>query len=377
MTLLELLPRPPGYHLDWRALGEAYAWVRAMDDCAQDPQWHAEGDVGTHTRMALEVLLTLPSWRALNEQDRQTAALAVLLHDVAKPSCTRTDDDGRITSRGHSRRGALAARRMLWEMGLELAQREQIASLVEWHQVPYFLVERDDAERLAITVSQSARGDLLALISEADARGRTCEDGRRLLDNIALFVEQMRDLDCWDRPYAFASDHARFLFFQSPGRSRHAPAFDDTRSEVTVLAGLPGAGKDHWIAEHGGDRAVVSLDAIRQETGVDPAAEQGAVVQEARERAKGYLRTGEPFVWNATNISREVRGQVVGLLAAYNARVRIVYLEVDRATLYARNRSRPHPVPEHVIDKLLGKWTLPTPVEAHEVLWLPGHGPRS
>jgi predicted kinase len=322
--------------------------------------------------MVLEALLAMPAWRALERGDQQITFLAALLHDVAKPSCTREESDGRITSRGHSRRGAIAAREILWRESVDFSMREQITALVEHHQVPFFLVDRADAERLAVTVSQAARCPLLSIVSEADARGRRCDDMSKLLDNIALFEAQTRELACWDQPYAFSSEHARFVYFRDASRSLHAPAFDDTRCTVTVMSGLPGAGKDHWLATHGAEVPVVSLDAIRQELGVDPADAQGTVVQEARRRAREHLRSGTPFVWNATNISREMRSRVIGMLGDYKARVCIVYVETEPETLRARNRDREHVVPERVIDKLLAKWSVPSLTEAHEVITVVG-----
>jgi tRNA uridine 5-carbamoylmethylation protein Kti12 len=45
-----------------------------------------------------------------------------------------------------------------------------------------------------------------------------------------------------------------------------------------------------------------------------------------------------------------------------------VYVETDPETLRARNRAREHVVPERVIDKLLAKWSVPTLIEAHQVM---------
>ena len=73
---------------------------------------------------------------------------------------------------------------------------------------------------------------------------------------------------------------------------------------TTVLSGLPGAGKDTWIAANRADHPVVSLDALRAELGVDPAGDQRAVVDAAYQRAREHLRARRSFVWNATNISR-------------------------------------------------------------------------
>lgn len=41
---------------DWPALLNQFDWVRAMVGVPQDPIYHAEGDVATHTRMAYEVI---------------------------------------------------------------------------------------------------------------------------------------------------------------------------------------------------------------------------------------------------------------------------------------------------------------------------------
>lgn len=76
----------------------------------------AEGDVWIHTRLVCEALVALPEWQALAAEDRDLVFAAALLHDVAKPLCTRVEN-GRVTSRGHSQRGAIEARRILWELG--------------------------------------------------------------------------------------------------------------------------------------------------------------------------------------------------------------------------------------------------------------------
>lgn len=374
--LLDMVPGPPGWQLDWDALDATHDWVRALRGCVQSPVWHAEGDVWIHTRMVLEALLDMPAWRALPAGERQIVFLAALLHDVAKPACTRVEPDGHVSARGHSSRGSIQAREILWRLGLPFAMREHVAALVAHHQVPFFLVDEPDAEHRAIGLSHELRCDLLALVTEADARGRVCPDQTRLLDNIALYAEHCRELGCWREPWAFASDHARFLYFRSVARgaprSPHAPAHDDTRVEVTILSGLPGAGKDHWIAAHGRGQAVVSLDAIRAQLNVDPAGSQGAVIREAYARARQHLRGAEPFIWNATNLSRSLRQRVIDLAADYGARVRVVYIEVPAGRLEAQNRQRSHPVsarvPARVIERLLRRWTVPTRREAHELV---------
>jgi predicted kinase len=110
-------------------------------------------------------------------------------------------------------------------------------------------------------------------------------------------------------------------------------------------------------------------DAIRtsQDLDVDPEDNQGTVVTRARELARSHLRAGERFVWNATNLSRQLRGVSLKLFLDYDARVRIVYVEAPEGELLARNRARAEPVPDAVIDRLLDRWEVPDPGEAHEL----------
>ena len=108
------------------------------------------------------------------------------------------------------------ARRILWRLNVPFPLREQVTALVRHHLVPLYLAEREDPRRLAIEVSQTARCDHLAILSEADARGRICPDPQKLLNNIGLFADFCREQDCFGRIFPFASDHVRFLYFHNP-----------------------------------------------------------------------------------------------------------------------------------------------------------------
>lgn len=367
-SLLALLnpPEPPDYVIPWGEL-QAFDWVRALEACPQDPVHHAEGNVWIHTRMVLEELVKMLEWRKLGDAERQAVYLACLFHDVAKPATTRTEEDGRVTAKGHSRKGELMARRILYELGAPFALREQVCMLVRYHQIPFYLIERDDARRLAAEISAVTRCDLLAQVAEADIRGRVCADMQRVLDNIALYREFCREEGCLEGPRPFASEHSRFAFFRDPSRHPDVEVFDDTRSRVVVMAGLPGAGKDTLVKQRYPGLPVVSLDDLRDEMDIDHSDNQGPIVQEARERARGYLRKGEPFVWNATNLVRQFRGNVLTLLADYRARIHLHYVEVPLPLLLSQNKNRAAVVPERVIRRMMDRFELPDATEAHTI----------
>jgi predicted kinase len=359
-------PQPPDWRLDWDTLRDEFQFVRDMQGCPQDPVYHAEGDVEIHTRMVCESLIENRRWRALSEADRAIVFAASLMHDVAKPATTR-EENGRITSRGHSKRGEIMAREMLWRMEAPLKAREQVACLVRYHQLPFFLIDHAGAQRKLFTASQTTRCDLLALVAEADARGRVCDERQKLLDNIALFTQYSVEQGCLNAPRKFLSDHSRFLYFRKEDRDPNYLAFDDTICEVIVMSGLPGAGKDHWISTNAPDWPVISLDELRREMKIAPTENQGPVVAQARERAREHLRRKQSFIWNATNVSRQLREHCISLCAAYNARVRVVYVEAGAAALAEQNRSRERGVPPEVINRLLARWEPPDLTEAHQV----------
>lgn len=361
--------------LDWPALQAQFSWLRAMDGVPQNPVYHAEGDVLIHTRMVVEAMLALREWRELAPADRQALFAAAMLHDVGKPACTVIEEDRRITSRGHAKKGEKMARRLLWlceelPMPAPFAIREQIAGLVRYHGLPLQFLDRPDLARAVIEASQSVRLDHVALLAETDVRGRICQDQQELLERVALFREFCQEQACYTAPRAFASEYSRFIYLQSEHGDPDYEAYDDTRLEVVVMSGLPGAGKDTWIRTHLPDWPIISLDGVRRELGVSPEDDQGQVVQAARERAREFLRQQRSFVWNATNITRMMRRRVIDLALAYHARTRIVYIETPFTDILKRNRARLASVPEGVIYRLLDKLEMPVVSEAHQVEWI-------
>lgn len=371
MTLDVALPEAPAWRVDWDALDARFPWIRRLREVPQDPVWHAEGDVWIHTRMVCEALVALPAFRALPAGSRLELWLAALLHDVAKPDTTRVEGD-RVRSPHHAPRGAVVARELLWRAGLAPASRERVCGLVRHHQLPVWAVKSDDGERRTSLASHRCRLDHLALLAEADIRGRVCRDADEALEAVALFVELADELGCLDRPRAFASDHTRLLYLRGERPTAHA-AYDDTWGPVLLMSGPPGAGKTSWLRAHAPDLPVVSLDAHRHRLGVGHGSAEGRVRQAARAEAREHLRARQPFAWDATNLLRTRREPLVQLFRDYGARVEIVPVEVPVEQLTMQNRERSAPVPEAALERMLRRWELPDVSEAHALRgWPPG-----
>jgi putative nucleotidyltransferase with HDIG domain len=363
-------PVPPLWSLDWAAILDAFPWLRALGGVPQSPVHHAEGDVLIHTRMVVEALVALPAWRLLPAGERSELFLAALLHDIGKPDCTRVEPDGHISSRGHARAGATITRRRLWNSEVPFRVRETVTALVRLHGLPLWFMERDDIGRALMAASYRAPLDRLALLAEADARGRACADKEELLARIDLFRETCQEHGCLDRARAFPSELSRVRYFRGLQKDPGYCAHDDTWGEVLLLSGLPGAGKDTWLRDHVeqvAGRPIISLDAIRREQEIDPKESQGRVVHAAKEQARELLRAHRPFVWNATNLTRRLRDPLIDLFLGYGARVRVVYLDAPLDVVLRRNRARPSPVPEAVIHRLAGLLDLPDLTEAQQV----------
>jgi len=352
----------------------------AMRQTPQPVKYHGEGDVFTHTMMVYEALLSLPEYQSLNERQRHILNIASLLHDVGKIATT-IFSAGELESPHHAPRGSHMARELLWkDYGLcgdrELKQvREAICLLIRFHSFPPHAIDDGGALRLHRISSNgllvpdfSLR--MLCILAKADMLGRRCEDQGLMLDQIALCEELAREEDCLDGPFNFPSPVTRRAFLSGQQVWKRQEVFDETWGEVILMSGLPGTGKDTWINKNCAGLPVISLDEIRSEMNVAPTEEQGYVASICRERAKEFLRNHQPFVWNATNITAQMRESLVGLFETYHAHVRIIYLETDWQQQLQRNASREDAVPVIAIESMLGKLVPPEPFEARTVEWI-------
>ncbi len=341
-------------------------WCRAMADCPQDAEWHSEGDVWTHTKMVCAELPRLAEWPLLSPHERTVLIFTALFHDAGKALTSQVDSEtGRITSPKHAVKGEHLTRSVLRDLDCDLAIREEITQMVRYHGRPAFLLERSEPQQEVVRLSWLVSNQLLYLFALADTRGRDTDSMTRPEENLSFWKLMAEECGCYQQPFPFANDQARFQYFRQSEPNLHYVPHEDYSCTVTVMSGLPGSGKDTWLARHRGNLPVVSLDNIRGELDVDPTDNQGEVAQLARERCREHLRSKTNFAFNATNLLKMTRQRWLDLFADYQARIEVVYLEPPFEQLLRQNKGRSKAVPDRVIHKLAAHCEIPTWLECH------------
>lgn len=358
-----VIPNPGAQVSEWEsAVCEIFPGLaQSLSATPQDPIHHAEGDVWTHTKMVVSELLADPQYAQLPTALKGVSFYAALLHDISKPQTTRKDN-GRIIAPGHSAKGAVATRRELWKQAVPFYIREQVCRLIEVHQVPFFAFSNKKgipAEYTARVLSCDRSIDLLCLLARADMKGRICQDQQKVLDDIELFREQATELGCLDKPYSFPDAATRMAYIRSQGnRYPDEPVYQSAPFEVILMSGLPASGKNTWVAENS-HLPVISYDDIRDELGFKHGQGTGSIVHLANDRMREHLRSRQPFIVNATHLSKQMRSRTLELIASYGGQVRVVYCEAPFEDLLSRNSSRDTSLPNTKILDMTSRWEVP------------------
>ena len=151
--------------------------VAALRGTPQEPEWHPEGDVFTHTQHCVDALVALEDWRQSDAPRRRLLMFAVLAHDFGKPPTTAyVEKRGRMrwTSPGHESAGGPLAKSFLRRIGAPLDYDTPVCTLVVNHLAHH----HGSAEFTDTSVRRLARKlapatiDDLAAVMRSDANGR-------------------------------------------------------------------------------------------------------------------------------------------------------------------------------------------------------------
>jgi tRNA nucleotidyltransferase (CCA-adding enzyme) len=180
--------------LELGVIDRLFPELKAIVGCAQEPEWHPEGDVWVHTLMVVDEARKRID--GLERPQQIAVMLGAVCHDLGKPSTTQVVD-GRIRSLDHEQAGVAPTLAVLDRLNVQTIGgfdvRQQVVGLVAHHLKPLAFVKSatpvgDGAyRRLAL----KADLELLARLAEADCLGRT---GHFDCSGISRFLERARAL---------------------------------------------------------------------------------------------------------------------------------------------------------------------------------------
>jgi tRNA nucleotidyltransferase (CCA-adding enzyme) len=187
--------------LDLGVIDALFPDLKALVGCGQEPEWHPEGDVWTHTLMVVDKARQLNG--DLDRPPLITVMLGAVCHDLGKPPTTAVID-GRIRSMDHDQAGVEPTLRVLDRLNVHTIDgfdvRDQVVGLVAHHLKPgMFYKAAQVGDGAFRRLAQKVDLELLARLARADCLGRTGDFDCSAMD---WFIERARSLGVEHQPPA-------------------------------------------------------------------------------------------------------------------------------------------------------------------------------
>lgn len=389
-------------------LGDRIPLLKEYKSTPQDKEWHAEGDVHIHVGMVLEETYKILETEAdhLSPERRLSLILGALLHDITKPITTKEQEiQGivRIVAPRHASKGRSYLAPKLIGLGLPYEIVESTLSLVGYHHDPKQLVTRNEASGKYKRIARLADPELLYWLELADIRGRECKDKQQQLDYIEMYGLFAQEYQAWSR---FGTEYQAWKeFFQQELADWHQDtrnlifsraiarweagdiftpeseiarsySYRDSFPQVVVTCGISGSGKSTWIEENLSDHQVVSLDNLRQQIAKSrrDQSQNIRVIHLAKEQLKVLLRSHSKIVWDATNIRRDFRQQVIDISRDYGALVTLAIFHCSEEVYFERNKQRRYSIPGDVLIRQIEQMEFPELDEGDRILIIDKNG---
>lgn len=170
---------------DATVTGELFNMIPALEGLnkvPQDPRWHPEGDVWTHTLLVIENLPTNATF---------AMSLSALFHDVGKARATVIHETGRITAHGHENESKKITSKILDDLGVDSKLKEEVLFLVFRHMLAHSKDTTIKTLRRLVLEAGSNLVEQLLLHGVADVKGgcrdlTNCIRIRKLFDSMAI-----------------------------------------------------------------------------------------------------------------------------------------------------------------------------------------------
>lgn len=189
--------------MDLGVVGKLFPELKALDGCAQEPDWHPEGDVWVHTLQVIDEARSRID--DLPRAQRIAVMLGAVCHDFGKPATTAVID-GRIRSMDHEEQGVPPTLAFLDRLNVHTIDgydvRTQVVGLVAQHLKPgsWFKVGDEVGDGAFRRLAQKVDLELLARLAKSDCEGR--RPGRFDCSAMDWFLERARSLGVEHRPPA-------------------------------------------------------------------------------------------------------------------------------------------------------------------------------
>ena len=154
---------------------ELFPDVATMHDSPQDPEWHPEGCVLTHTEHCMDAAAKIADREDVQGEDRTVLMLAVICHDIGKPATSAKNEDGRWTNQKHDSVGVPIAESFLESIGAHPRIIKRVLPLVAEHMALLSIRPEEISEthvrRLSRRLGDATISELVNVM-EADTSGR-------------------------------------------------------------------------------------------------------------------------------------------------------------------------------------------------------------
>jgi tRNA nucleotidyltransferase (CCA-adding enzyme) len=197
-------PRPSvGFALamELGVVSKLFPELQALAGCAQEPEWHPEGDVWVHTLQVIDQARTRLD--GLDRPQQIAVMLGAVCHDFGKPSTTAFSD-GRIRSMNHEEHGVAPTLAFLDRLHLHSLDgydvRAQVAGITAQHLKPgsWYKVRDEVGDGAFRRLAHKVDLELLARVAKSDCEGR--KPGTFDCTAMDWFLERARALGVEHRP---------------------------------------------------------------------------------------------------------------------------------------------------------------------------------
>lgn len=163
--------KPSIFFEEMRHMGHLSNWfpeIEALIGVPQNPVYHPEGDVWTHTMMVLDAAAELRD----NASYPEGFMMAALTHDLGKAVSTVAEGK-KVSAIGHEKTGIALAQQFLRRISNENRMERYVLNMVELHMKPNMMAgDRAGKKSTTRMFDQSVCPEDLLLLAKADHLGK-------------------------------------------------------------------------------------------------------------------------------------------------------------------------------------------------------------